>query len=38
MEKIEVAIIGGGASGLFLANALADGKKAVVFARGDRVG
>ena len=38
MEKIEVAIIGGGASGLFLANALADGKKAVVFERGERVG
>lgn len=38
MERIEVAIIGGGASGLFLANGLADGKKAVLFERGERVG
>lgn len=38
MEQIEVAIIGGGASGLFLANGLQDGKKAVLFERGERVG
>lgn len=38
MEQIEVAIIGGGASGLFLANALQDGKRTVLFERGERVG
>ena len=46
MEKIQIAIIGGGASGLMLANALADYNvnlgtplgKIVVFERGDRVG
>lgn len=45
MERIEIAIIGGGASGLFLANVLADRNKkdvtavkTVVFERGERVG
>lgn len=38
MERMGIAIIGGGASGLFLANALTGGKKAVVFERGERVG
>lgn len=33
-----MAIIGGGASGLFLANALQDGKRTVLFERGERVG
>ena len=46
MEKMQIAVIGGGASGLMLVNALAEynqtaGKplpKTVVFERGDRVG
>lgn len=38
MENIQVVIIGGGASGLFLANALSSGCKTVVFERGERVG
>ncbi len=38
MEKINVAIIGGGASGLFLANALPTGCKGVLFERGERLG
>ena len=38
MEKIKTAIIGGGASGLFLATALQGGNKILLFERGDRVG
>ncbi|MBO5736659.1 MAG: aminoacetone oxidase family FAD-binding enzyme [Clostridia bacterium] len=38
MERIKIAIIGGGASGLFLATALQQNKKVVLFERGDRVG
>ncbi|MBR2321446.1 MAG: aminoacetone oxidase family FAD-binding enzyme [Clostridia bacterium] len=38
MERIQIAIIGGGASGLFLATALQQNRKAVLFERGDRVG
>ena len=45
MEKIDIAIIGGGASGLMLANLLAETEygtaptvKTVVFERADRVG
>lgn len=42
MEKITVAVIGGGASGLILSNALAklhiQNAKTVVFERGERVG
>ncbi len=38
MEKIEIAIIGGGASGLFLANAVSAAYKTVVFERGERLG
>ena len=38
MERIKTAIIGGGASGLFLATALHTTGKIVVFERGDRVG
>lgn len=38
MERIKIAIIGGGASGLFLATALQQNQKAVLFERGDRVG
>ena len=38
MEKIEIAIIGGGAAGLFLANALSTEYKIVIFERGERVG
>jgi len=38
MEKISVAIIGGGAAGLFLATALKNNQKTVVFERGERVG
>ena len=38
MERIKVAIIGGGASGLFLATALQNNEKTVLFERGDRVG
>lgn len=45
MERIKIAIIGGGASGLMLANALAETEyahsttaKTVVFERGERVG
>ncbi|MBQ7323173.1 MAG: aminoacetone oxidase family FAD-binding enzyme, partial [Clostridia bacterium] len=38
MEKIDIAIIGGGASGLFLANALEVKENIVIFERGERVG
>ena len=38
MERIKIAIIGGGASGLFLATALQQKGKIVLFERGDRVG
>ena len=38
MERIKIAIIGGGASGLFLATALQQKGKTVLFERGDRVG
>ena len=38
MEKIRIAIIGGGASGLMLANALDNTKGTVVFERGERLG
>ena len=38
MEKIQTAIIGGGAAGLFLANLLTDGKGVVLFERGERLG
>ena len=38
MERIKIAIIGGGASGLFLATALQQNKNVVLFERGDRVG
>ena len=38
MERIQIAIIGGGASGLFLATVLQQNRKAVLFERGDRVG
>ena len=38
MERIDIAIIGGGASGLFLANALNAGKKITIFERGERLG
>ena len=38
MEKINVAIIGGGASGLVLASALQNKQKTVVFERGERLG
>jgi predicted Rossmann fold flavoprotein len=38
MDKINVAIIGGGASGLFLATALSAGEKIVIFERGERLG
>ncbi len=38
MEKIRIAIIGGGASGLMLANALDNTKDTVVFERGERLG
>ena len=38
MERIKVAIIGGGASGLFLATALQNNEKTVLLERGDRVG
>lgn len=38
MERIKIAIIGGGASGLFLATALQQNSKTVLFERGDRVG
>ena len=38
MERTEIAIIGGGASGLFLAAALSGRKKTLVFERGERVG
>ena len=38
MERIKIAIIGGGASGLFLATALQQNNKTVLFERGDRVG
>lgn len=38
MERTDIAIIGGGASGLFLANALQGNKTVILFERGDRVG
>ncbi len=38
MERIQMAIIGGGASGLFLANALPQNFKTVIFERGERLG
>ncbi len=38
MERTDIAIIGGGASGLFLATALKGRKKTLVFERSDRVG
>ena len=38
MDKINVAIIGGGASGLFLATALSADEKIVIFERGERLG
>ena len=38
METIKTAIIGGGASGLFLATALSKTDKTVLFERGERVG
>ncbi|MBQ9728468.1 MAG: aminoacetone oxidase family FAD-binding enzyme [Clostridia bacterium] len=38
MEKITMAIIGGGASGLILASFIQNAGKTVVFERGDRVG
>ncbi len=38
MEKIKIAIIGGGASGLMLANALADTSGVALFEKGERVG
>ncbi len=38
MERIKIAIIGGGASGLFLANALSRHNGVVLFERGERVG
>lgn len=38
MEKIKVAVIGGGASGLVLASAMKNEEKTVVFERGERVG
>ena len=38
MEKITVAVIGGGAAGLFLATALENNIKTVVFEKNDRVG
>ncbi len=38
MEQIKIAIIGGGASGLILANALAENSGAVLFERGERLG
>ena len=38
MERIKVAVIGGGASGLMLANALQDHTGVVVFERGERLG
>ncbi len=38
MERINIAIIGGGASGLFLANALFDERKVTLFEKGERLG
>ncbi len=38
MNEYEIAIIGGGASGLYLAAALGKGKKTVIIERGARVG
>lgn len=38
MKRTNIAIIGGGASGLFLANALNGQKKVTLFERADRVG
>ena len=38
MEKISIAIIGGGAAGLFLATALRGADNIVIFERNDRVG
>ncbi len=38
MERIKVAIIGGGAAGLFLANALSNTEGVTLFERGERLG
>ncbi len=38
MEKIKIAIIGGGAAGLFLCNALGANSGAWIFERGERLG
>ena len=38
MERIRLAVIGGGASGLMLANALQDNRNMLIFERGERVG
>ena len=38
MKRVDIAIIGGGASGLFLANALKAKQNVVLFERGDRLG
>ena len=38
MEKITVAVIGGGAAGLFFAGAFKNQEKTVIFERGERVG
>ncbi len=38
MEKIKIAIIGGGAAGLFLYNALTDHTGVVLFEKGERLG
>ncbi len=38
MEKFLTAIIGGGASGLFLATSLKNGKNTILFERGERLG
>ena len=38
MERIKLAIIGGGAAGLILANSLKNQEGVVLFERGERVG